>query len=277
MNYKKTFIPSKISVKNVVTLHRTESKPSRHHIGEAHDFPELVYVVSGENNVMIDGECHVVREGEAIIFAPLSFHCGSEKSSELTLYIISFDLAEHLPDELYNRSFSLTKKQKNAINEIFSVGLELFSHIPPNSNERGMYFNGKGDEASLQIIKNNLELVLLSLIKDVTSKHQNKPTDEKMKVVHFLSRSIEKNLTLEEIAVACSMSTSKLKRLFDGGVISYFNDMKISSAKELIRNTDMNISQIAGKLGFSSIHYFSRLFKSKTGVSPSKFKETAST
>lgn len=273
MEYKKTAIPTKINISNIVTLLRVENKRPGKRTGEAHDFPELVYVASGENNVIIDGENHLVHQGEAIIFAPLSYHIGSEENGEMTLYIISFDVLSPLPAELYNRTLSLTKKQKAVISEIFATGLELFSIVPPSSEEKGMFFNGKGGDNDLQIIKNNLELLLLSLLENVRLKNYDEPTNEKMSVIEFLRKNLRENLTLEEIAHACSMSTSRLKRMFDGGVISYFNELKISHAKELIRNTDMNISQISEALGFTSLHYFSRLFKAKIGISPSEYKK----
>ena len=271
MEYKKTAVPSKVSISNIVTLHRAECKPSPNRTGEAHDFPELVYVESGENNVIIDGACHLVREGEAIIFAPLSYHIGSEKNKELTLHIISFDLNTPLPAELYNKALSLTAKQTSVISEIFSTGLALFSKIPPNSKEKGMFFNGNGNDASLQIIKNNLELFILSLLKADEGDFLN----DKNKVTEYLKKNISRNLSLGEIAKAVSMSTSMLKRTFDGGVINHFNDLKINAACEMIRQGDMNFTQIAESLGFSSLHYFSRLFKIKTGKSPSEYKKGA--
>lgn len=272
MDYNRTSVKSKIIVNNIVTLHRAESKETKDKVGESHDFPELMYVASGKNTVLLDGEPHIVNEGEAMIYAPMTHHVGSDINRELTLYIISFDTALPLPDFLYNKALSLTQKQKGIISEIFSIGLELFSIMPPNSNERGMFFKEGSDESALQIIKNNLELLLLSLC-EVSSK-DGAPTNERMRVIEFLRRHISAELTLEEIAQGCFMSTSRLKRLFQGGVINYFNDLKISRSKELIRNTDMNFTEISESLGFTSLHYFSRLFKAKTGTSPSQFKRS---
>lgn len=269
MDYNKTSVRSKISVNNIITLHRVSVSVPRDKVGEAHDFPELMYVASGDNTILLDGVPHLVKEGEAMIYAPMTHHIGSEKNRDLTLYIISFDTLSPLPDELYNRTLTLTKKQIGILSEIFSKGLEHFSNMPPESKERGMIFDG-GDESVLQVIKNNLELLLLSL----TDKgYDDTPADEKMRVIEYMRAHVSEELTLESISKGCSMSTSRLKRMFRGGVINYVNDLKISRAKELIRNTDMNYSQIAESLGFSSLHYFSRLFKAKTGSSPSAFRK----
>jgi AraC-like DNA-binding protein len=74
------------------------------------------------------------------------------------------------------------------------------------------------------------------------------------------------------------MSESGLKKIFstdaDCGVIDFFNNMKIEKAKEYIREDEKNFTQISDELGFTSIHYFSRLFKKKTGMTPSAYKKS---
>ena len=55
------------------------------------------------------------------------------------------------------------------------------------------------------------------------------------------------------------------------GVIEYFSKMKIDSAKHLIRIGNLNFSQIAERLGYNSIHYFSRQFKQLTGMTPTEY------
>ena len=52
---------------------------------------------------------------------------------------------------------------------------------------------------------------------------------------------------------------------------SYFISLKIDAAKDMICNTDLNFTQIAENLGFTTIHYFSKLFKDKVGISPSEY------
>jgi AraC-like DNA-binding protein len=55
------------------------------------------------------------------------------------------------------------------------------------------------------------------------------------------------------------------------GIIQYFRWMKIERAKELIREENYNFSEIAERLGFSSVHYFSHVFKKITDMTPSEY------
>ena len=56
-----------------------------------------------------------------------------------------------------------------------------------------------------------------------------------------------------------------------GGVMEYFGRRKIEAAKEMIRREDGNFTEIATRLGYQSIYYFSRHFKKVTGMTPSEY------
>jgi AraC-like DNA-binding protein len=51
----------------------------------------------------------------------------------------------------------------------------------------------------------------------------------------------------------------------------YFINIKINKAKEFLQTKELSIKEIAFKLGFQDQYYFSRLFKKKTGMSPSQW------
>ncbi len=55
--------------------------------------------------------------------------------------------------------------------------------------------------------------------------------------------------------------------------VQYHLDLKIRRARDLLVSTDQSIKEIAFMVGFRSIHYFSRTFKKKTGISPSEIRK----
>ena len=57
-------------------------------------------------------------------------------------------------------------------------------------------------------------------------------------------------------------------------VFGNFNNIKIEKAKEYIRENEKNFTQISDELGFTSIHYFSRLFKKKTGMTLTEYRSS---
>lgn len=61
------------------------------------------------------------------------------------------------------------------------------------------------------------------------------------------------------------------KRLYKTSVNEYIRNFRIEKAKELLENTDMNITQISYRIGINSRSYFSKLFKKRYGVSPKEY------
>ena len=61
------------------------------------------------------------------------------------------------------------------------------------------------------------------------------------------------------------------KWTYNKTVLNYINSLKIREAKALLRESKLSVTEISEKLGFNSIHYFSRLFKKTTGHSPKEY------
>ena len=98
------------------------------------------------------------------------------------------------------------------------------------------------------------------------------------KIESELISSIYKNADLNDIATKLFISRAHLIRLFKQhkGVTPYqfLLGEKIKIAKALLSTTEMSVKSISDKLCFADEHYFSHLFKQKTGLSPLKYKAT---
>lgn len=96
-----------------------------------------------------------------------------------------------------------------------------------------------------------------------------------LRVLAYLENHLYEHISIEDICRDNLIGRSQLQKLFrersDSGVINYFSNMKIDMAKQLIRERHLNFSQIAERLGYTSVHYFSRQFKKLTGMSPSEY------
>ena len=94
---------------------------------------------------------------------------------------------------------------------------------------------------------------------------ENIDTEVFNRVVAYLGQHLSGRVTIETICKDNLIGRSQLQKIFSKksglGIIEYFSNMKIEAAKELIRTEQMNFTQISEKLGYTSIHYFSRQFK----------------
>jgi transcriptional regulator GlxA family with amidase domain len=101
-------------------------------------------------------------------------------------------------------------------------------------------------------------------------------------LIHSLMRHMEsayfEDWNLDTLARMAHLTPSYFVRAFKwtAGVtpIQYLNKLRLSAAVSFLANTDMGVQRIAEATGFGSIHYFSRLFKMKYGVSPQMWRQT---
>ena len=77
----------------------------------------------------------------------------------------------------------------------------------------------------------------------------------------------------KELAISRVNLYKKVKSIFHCNVNDYIINTRLQKAKYYMQHENLNISEIAFKSGFSSSTYFSTVFKSKFGMTPSEFKE----
>ena len=96
------------------------------------------------------------------------------------------------------------------------------------------------------------------------------------KAKEFMDLHVREKLTMESVARESGLSPSQLTRAFHKqyGVspYRYFLDRKLVAACALLKNTGMQVREIAYLLKFTDEHYFSTLFREKIGVSPSDYR-----
>ncbi|APQ18161.1 helix-turn-helix domain-containing protein [Maribacter hydrothermalis] len=92
----------------------------------------------------------------------------------------------------------------------------------------------------------------------------------------FINNYPERNLTVTDLCRKGGLSPSKLQegfKLMHGRtVIDYIREVRVRKAENLIKNTDLNISEVVYSIGFTSRSYFSKIFKSKYNCSPKQYK-----
>jgi len=91
-----------------------------------------------------------------------------------------------------------------------------------------------------------------------------------------LRENIDQNISIQQLASDLKIDYSLFRKMFKvyTGISpgQYHLSLRIRQAKDLLINTDLSIKEISYRLGFESIYYFSRVFKSKTGINPTEYK-----
>lgn len=127
--------------------------------------------------------------------------------------------------------------------------------------------------------KNADLLQLAHYIFEQKSKEQtNKSFETVEQLKEFIQEELDKELSLTRLSEVVHMNTSYLSRFFKQmtgrNLTEYIMDLRIAKAKTLLRETDLKIQDIAGKVGFDAPAYFIRLFKKETNLTPMEYRES---
>lgn len=137
-----------------------------------------------------------------------------------------------------------------------------------------------GYELEICSMLNTMWVLLLRNLKERPSQHSQGRESSNIavqKILAYISRHYSARITLEQIAKELSFSTGECCRMFKRvtgeTIISYLILYRISKSTELLRDTDLSVSQIAYETGFSSTSYFIGKFKAQLGVTPLQFRK----
>ena len=125
-------------------------------------------------------------------------------------------------------------------------------------------------------------LSLLGIL--ISLEEVNEPEKDKDDIIEQSYFLLRKHLTqpvdFEKLASQFGMSYSGYRKLFKAKSGLALNQFiireRLSLAQRLLRNTQLSLNQIADKCGFESLHYFSRMYKSKLGYAPSQERKIGS-
>ncbi len=131
-----------------------------------------------------------------------------------------------------------------------------------------------------QSLKNGLEQLLISLIRRQTGNRDDNlpPVGEfdVKEVIRYLDENFREKITIDELSFIFGTNRSSVCKSFKAvtgkGINEYVNEKKLNEAKRLLTETDDTITEIAERLNFTGIHYFTAFFKKNTGLSPTEYK-----
>ncbi len=286
MDYIKVLLKEELVIKRIVTIHYFEYARDYIFEGEKHDFWEFVYVDKGEVEIMAGDFGYKLKQGEMIFHKPNEFHnVWANGKVAPNLIVISFECKSPAISYFENRILRIGDYEKNLLAQILRESREAYSSpldIPSLKKLEKKQERLFGCE---QLIRLYLEQMLIHMVrrgKNVnnqsilsSSVKERSDSDLMQKIILFLEENILNPLTFDDVCKFSKLGRTNLKVLFKEktgmGVMEYFRNLKIEEAKKMIREGEYNFTEIANKLGYSSIHYFSRHFKKSTGMTPSQY------
>lgn len=221
----------------------------------------LMYTPNTEENID-------VRKQQGLEIVSLSI--SKERFLELTMN--NGRVMENMADMVAGgKAIFLNKKSNQPITSRMMMILDDIKHCQFNGGSKKLFLQSKVLELlALQCEQHEraqeLKIATFSL-----------SATDKEKIYHardLLISHLEEPPSLQQLSRMAGLNEFKLKNgfkhVFSNTVFGYLNDHRMQHARKLILSQQQSLSEIADKLGFSSIQHFSSAFRKKFGVSPSK-------
>lgn len=117
---------------------------------------------------------------------------------------------------------------------------------------------------------------LLAYLQKYSLESARSESDTMTNAISYINQNVQRDLTIDEICKVLHISKYHFCRAFKKAtgttVMKYIQKTRIVMAKSMLLNENLSVSEISARCGFSSVSYFSRIFKEETGVSPFYFK-----
>ncbi len=237
---------------------------------------EAVYMVRGRQIFSIKGREYLMKSNDLFISQPGIYHGSGSYLMEKAFF---YWLQIRLPQK--NRPFLCLDAESslnlsNSLIEIMTSRFQGKKIISEHFEQIFRLYTTKAVAAKLEISIKIIELLLL-IIDCANKTHSTAVTKDINTSLKLLEGGTDKFFTLEQMAAAGGLSSSRFKCKFKQQIglppAEYQLREKIEAAKTLLETTDKNVTEIAHKLGFSSSQYFATVFKRFTRNTPSQWRQ----
>jgi AraC-like DNA-binding protein len=221
----------------------------------------IYYITQGEALLYLKGKEVQLKQGH-LYFIPSSSIVTAKCNCFLSHYYVHFKTDSILTNLLNSNS---------ACSEIVAQeGTELlFKFLIANINSE-LPSNKLAAHGALQILISKF-LANTTLEDGNLLKFNN--------IIQFIKNNLSKKITIKELAEMENLNEVYFSNSFSKAIgmppVQYITEQKLNHAMHLLVTTNKSIKEICFLLGYSSEMYFSRIFKIKTGISPTTFKNNA--
>ena len=126
--------------------------------------------------------------------------------------------------------------------------------------------------------KGIIAILLSKFIKNSHKKVKQKSIEGDLnKVIIYIAQNLQTDLTVEKLAVYCSLNTDYFSRAFKEKFQirphKYIQQKRIERAQLLLLTTHQSLKKVANDVGFKDVSHFSKMFKKYTNQSPAKYRK----
>ena len=249
-----------------------------------HEALEFDYVVDGCVKVSTTGQTHVFHSGEGFFMNGnvLSSMTGDGACSMESHLFHPVFLGGHFKSVFETKYLNPVIQNKNI--ELVPLRGQTAEQTAIAGKLRQLAALQRQPDTELQTrnLLSEIWLLLLEELRNMELPEQDvsSRTQERLQtMLAFVHQNYAQKLTLEQIASAAAVSTRECLRCFRTGIqqspVEYLVSYRIRMAQKQLEVTTLPVTDIALNTGFNSPAYFSKLFKTHTGMTPNAYRAKA--
>jgi AraC-like DNA-binding protein len=248
---------------------------------------EVIYIISGQEEVKIENESYRLFSGDIIIIPP-GFKHSVQCVNQSHYFCFHFDIDEPTFATQLFQNTNIYYPNETDFNKQIKFYLDKINQlIDPSANYN---FQTK---IQIQIFLSQLILVLNQQTKNPI----NYVPSSKLKYARIISDKIKSSLKeqilfyttqsnwnldinsirindiMKEIGISTGYGSEVFKEVFGMSPRKYLSQLKINEAKSMLNMPQLSISVISKSLGYQSVSHFSRQFKRWMNISPDMYRK----
>ncbi|MCW3792922.1 helix-turn-helix domain-containing protein [Paenibacillus sp. LS1] len=230
----------------------------------------LLLAYGGEGELAMDGEgCHIGASFACHVVKGSSFTL-TARSDELYYIVIMYEASS-----IEGASHVMPSYRKHPLQNSFIQNPVTQAEWIQNAEKIvGKWRRGEGLERFHAHAL--LQGMIYELIMEYERGQGGAESDMVDVVVSYISSHYRQNLELKELAALAGCSVRQLQRRFKQekqlGPMEYVIQLRMENASRMLHHTDASIGEIAEKMGYRDMYYFSRAFKKYYGVPPLRYR-----
>ena len=253
-----------------------------------HEEMEFLVITQGRVSVFIDEECYEAEPGDIIFIPPDSLHSLSgQTGDEVTFFAVDFK-----PVLLY----SLWKDaiQQKYLDRLKQGKVVFPTFIRPQEEwQREVYRLLLQIREAYAEAAAGYELLIKAKLYEIwylLYRHAVQPSGEETdsgkvrvelmkEIIAYIQENYSGQITLEELTGRFHVSDGHLCRLFKSvtrmTMTEYLNHYRVSQSASLLAETEHDIGEIAGMVGFNNISYYNKMFRKYMHMTPKEYRAAA--
>lgn len=241
-----------------------------------HDFYELVFILGGTAQHVVNGLSHEIRPGSAFLLTPADFHeIVTPPDGVLDCYNVVIEPAalDGQLQDLMPRSADQSVWMVDSFEEARADFHRLWEE------------SGEERPGRVALMEAVLRCIMVQLSRRCLATGARKDDHERVisadsgvaRAVRFLDHHFREPLTLAGVAAEAHLSpnyfSERFRELTGTSFQAYLQQRRLRFARSLLASTDLGITEVCHAAGFNSLSHFGRAYRKRYGHAPSAFRE----